>query len=92
MIPLRLPFLALLNIADVLRSMDRKRNHSISSLFLDFSKALDTINHETLSILKYVGMFEAVVNFFQNYIINRYQMTTINDIKSTLLKIFSGVS
>ena len=56
-------------------------------LFLDFSKAFDTVNHEILlSKLEKYGIPEMALLWFNNYLQNRSQYLKINDITSVSLR------
>ena len=69
-----------------------KNNQTSCSLFLDLSKAFDTINHSILmKKMAYYGIRGTTLNLFQNYLSNRYQYTEINSIKSNTLQITMGV-
>lgn len=62
------------------------------SIFLDLSKAFDTIDHAILTHkLKYYGFDNKAVKLMQNYLTDRYQYVEFNDTKSELLNISTGV-
>ena len=62
------------------------------SLFLDLSKAFDTVNHQILlNKLTYYGIVNRENNWFRSYLDNRKQKVFINGIVSDLYRISSGV-
>ena len=63
-----------------------------NSIFVDFSKAFDSINHElTLLKLRKIGISELSVNWFNNYLTNRQQTTVIRNKSSTLWTPFPNI-
>ena len=59
---------------------------------MDLSKAFDTLDHHVLlRKLKYYGVTDGALNWFESYLTNRKQFTIIEDKKSTLLNIITGV-
>ena len=61
-------------------------------IFLDLSKAFDTINHKILlSKLKYYGISGVPLQLLDNYLTNRSQYVVIKNIKSNTLQITTGV-
>ena len=63
------------------------------SVFLDLSKAFDTVNHAILlEILdRHFGVRGKGLDILKSYLFNRYQFTKIGNIKSTKRKISYGV-
>jgi hypothetical protein len=62
------------------------------SIFLDLSKAFDTLNHEILyNKLRYYGFQNTELELFKSYLTNRYQYVKYDNSKSDLLPITTGV-
>ena len=62
------------------------------AIFLDFSKAFSTSDHEILLYkLKYYGIKDKVLFLFRNYLTNRRQYTELGGSKSNLSNIKTGV-
>ena len=69
----------------------QKRNHVIG-LFIDLSKAFDTIDHKKLIIkLEHYGIRGTCLELLKSYLKNRKQYTEFNGIKSKLYNIEYGV-
>ena len=82
---------AILEITDNLKtSIDNKL--ITCGLFLDFSKAFDTVNHNILlsKLYKY-GMRGKPLDWFTSYLLNRTQYVQIGNDKSSPLKIVCGI-
>lgn len=64
----------------------------VLGLFLDFSKAFDTVDHNILfSKLEYLGIRGIALQWFQSYLSNRKQFVAYNDTESTHMTIRCGV-
>uniref|UniRef100_A0A8C7PVH2 Reverse transcriptase domain-containing protein n=1 Tax=Oncorhynchus mykiss TaxID=8022 RepID=A0A8C7PVH2_ONCMY len=67
------------------------KNSSVS-LFIDLSKAFDTVDHAILrQRLSSVGLSEHAVAWFANYLSNRTQCTQFDGLMSVKLSVFNGV-
>ena len=62
-------------------------------IFLDFSKAFDTVNHQILlaKLQKYFGIRGKPFDLFKSYLSNRYQCTKILQTQSELMSVSCGV-
>ena len=82
---------ALLSFIDkIARSIDSSR-HTIG-IFLDLSKAFDTINHNILLYkLSHYGIRGKALEWFRNYLTNRRQFVHINGISSSKQPVSCGV-
>ena len=61
-------------------------------LFLDFSKAFDTVNHDILlSKLYTYGIRGTPFKWFKSYLSNRTQFVKIDEIESSMATITCGV-
>ena len=83
--------LALISLVDYI-SNALNQGELVCGVFLDFSKAFDTINHKILlnKLYKY-GIRGIVLNWFDDYLSQREQYVTINEINSDKCKITCGV-
>ena len=58
---------------------DFKKNMKIGAIFMDLSKAFDTINHRLLlAKLKAYGLQATALKLMENYLTGRYQRTKVN--------------
>ena len=75
------------------RISDSFDNHEYSiGIFVDLSKAFDTINHKILlSKLQYYGVRGLALNWFKDYLRNRIQFVEYNNIASSVKYISCGV-
>ena len=82
---------ALINAAENLyHSIDNK--HYTLGIFIDFSKAFDTVNHVILiEKLRMYGLRDNMLNLLKNYLVDRKQYVSYGGIESTLLDITCGV-
>jgi hypothetical protein len=66
--------------------------NSTVSLFIDFSKAFDTVHHAILrQRLSSVGLLEHAVAWFANYLSDRMQCTQFDGLMSVKLYVLNGV-
>ena len=64
----------------------------VIGIFLDFSKAFDTVDHIILlQKMDLYGIQDNTISWFENYLSNRKQYVTYNGIKSQTEKINCGV-
>ena len=67
------------------------REHSCG-IFLDFSKAFDTVNHEILlTKLEFYGIRGIVKDWFTSYLSNRKQFVSLGNTQSGKVNISCGV-
>jgi len=67
-------------------------HHQLDVIFLDISKAFDTVSHSLLlSKLLSFNISGEIWSWFRAYITNRYQYVSINNSNSCLLPVESGV-
>ena len=83
--------LAALELTDRIRQqIDQKKVPF--SVFLDLSKAFDTLNHDILlTKLRYYGIKGTSLSWFTSYLENRYQYVECNGTSSSLKEIETGV-
>ena len=74
----------------VYSSLDKKQ--STIAVYLDFSKAFDTVNHEILmSKLQHNGIRGVMLSWFKSYLSNRKQYVSIKNFSSSMSNITLGV-
>ena len=77
-------------MSDILPALDD--NHKCVSVFLDLSKAFDTIDHNILiDKLKFYGVRGRALDWFRSYLQHRMQYVSYCGINSTILNILYGV-
>ena len=83
--------LAALEFTDrIKKEMDAKKIPF--SIFLDLSKAFDTLDHSVLlSKLQYYGIRDTALNWFKSYLSNRTQYVDCDGISSLIRVIETGV-
>ena len=83
--------LALIELTDSIRRLIDSK-HIVFSLFIDFTKAFDTVDHEILlTKLAHYGVRGHANSFFKSYLCNRSQYIAINGVKSSTQNITCGV-
>ena len=82
---------SLIKVSDeILTAIDSKKLTAV--VLLDFSKAFDSINHQTLlNKLRNIGISPSGLSWFISYLSNRYQVVCINSTLSDPLLVTSGV-
>ena len=67
-------------------------SHIPCAIFLDLSKAFDTLNYKILlRKLKYYGLGNVAYNLIKNYLTNRQQFVKLGNVKSKLIPMLIGV-
>ena len=83
---------AVLNIVDKIQHAIDSGNFSCG-LFLDLSKAFDTVNHQILlNMLEHYGIRGIALDWFKSFLTNRKQFTQIGSTSSTSKEITCEVS
>ena len=83
-------FAALDPVDNILAQMDN--NETPISIFIDLSKAFDTLNHTILlDKLIHYGINGIHIQLLESYLTNRTQYVEIDNVKSTILNIKTGV-
>lgn len=81
---------ALKVVNDIPVGLDKKQH--CAALFLDLSKAFDTVDHDVLKLrLLNSGLSEEAVSWFSNYLSNRSQCIRHDDLCSDFVSIHKGV-
>lgn len=81
---------ALLVTNDLINSLDCKK--SCAALFVDLSKAFDSVDHNLLlQKLRSIGISEAAMKWFDNYLSERTQCVNIENYNSPFLQVKKGV-
>ena len=85
------PEIALLCLVDKI-SDALENGEYVLGLFLDFSKAFDTVNHDILfAKLEFLGIRGICLQWFRSYLSNREQYVVYNDTLSSRQRITCGV-
>ncbi len=75
---------------DIVESLDNKQH--CACLFIDLSKAFDTVDHNILlDRLRWVGLSEHVILWFTAYLKGRTQCVQVEGVRSDLLEVVKGV-
>ena len=75
---------------DILDAFERK--HQIHSIYSDFSKAFDTVNHKHLiSKLGSLGIGGSLLAWIESFLTGRNQWVKINNFLSNTIEVYSGV-
>ena len=83
--------LAVIDFVEYIKTEISKK-HLPLGIFLDLSKAFDTVNHSILiKKLNFYGISNIELKWFKSYLTNRFQYVTVDDYKSDLKKIVTGV-
>ena len=84
------PDLALICLVDKI-SNALENGEYVLGLFLDFSKAFDTVNHDILfTKLEYLGIRDISLQWFKSYLSDREQYVVYNECNSTRQLITQG--
>ena len=85
-------YMAIIQLVDKINTAVEKKNETTIGIFLDQSKAFDTINHDILLYkLEHYGFRGIVLEWFKKYLSNRKQYVSYNSCKSQLEDIVCGV-
>ena len=67
-------------------------NNETDSIFLDFAKAFDKVDHDILLLkVKNFGITGKIYNWIKNFLSNRYQAVVVDNVLSYLAKVISGI-
>ena len=82
---------AILSIVDKIQKAIEERNYSCG-IFLDFSKAFDTVNHKILlGKLEHYGIRGIANDWFKSYLTDRQQVVMVNNTTSRKCNIICGI-
>ena len=82
---------AILHLVDKISSALEARMHTVG-VFLDYSKAFDTVNHYILiDKLCHYGVRGIALDWFRSYLTNRKQFVSLNGIDSDMRDVTCGV-
>lgn len=71
---------------------DLNDNKKVAGLFVDITKAFDTVDHSLLlEKLLHAGFRGVILSWFESYLTDRYQMVRVGDTLSSNLHITAGV-
>ena len=76
-------------VNDITNALDNKE--FVLIIFLNFSKAFNSLNHNMLNKLKHYGVRGLALDWFTSYLQNRFQYTSFNTASSSLALITNGV-
>ena len=83
--------MALMEIVDCIYN-DLEKGKYVTGIFLDMSKAFDTVHHAILiDKLKFYGIRGQALTWFESYLNNRKQFTSVNQTNSKLQTVKYGV-
>jgi hypothetical protein len=84
-------YMALMDLIIKVTESINKKHHTMG-VFLDLSKAFDTINHDILlTKLHHYGIRGTPLNWFESYLTNRKQYVQTHSVKSSLSSLSCGV-
>ena len=82
---------AIINLVDTLIGHLKQKSHPVG-IFMDLSKAFDTLNHAILlQKLNHYGIRGTALSWFKSYLSDRSQYTTIMSSNSTVRELTCGV-
>ena len=82
---------AILSIVDKIQKAIEERNYSCG-IFLDFSKAFDTVNHKILlRKLEHYGIRGVANDWFKSYLTDRQQVVMVNNVTSAKCSLTCGI-
>ena len=82
---------ALIKLVDQIR-LNTGKNQMTCGIFIDLSKAFDTVNHQILiDKLEHYGIRGIALEVFKSYLRNRKQYVNIDNCKSKTLQMSHGV-